>query len=276
MTPEIENPKKLSIFIGILVIVIILVIALVLALKGSATMLVTIKWIIIGLIILGIVGLLIFAMFWLFSKQPSDTIYLNKMRYLQACKINSSPYPQDLYFKGFGEWDFKKIGRIIGVAQSVILKTNLDKPILNEDGKTQKWLIDGSGNKIKPLFEQEELIEDVIAFKRGFFSSPEMVRVLRNERSSLNSDKVFLNAMSFSPELFGFFYLPSRFRDKEIIDRVIADEIHRATLQHILKEEQNIVDDSIAISPRHQKEMERNRLQVVQQAVTPQTTTTTV
>ena len=274
MTPEIENPKKLSVFIGILIIVVILVIALVLALRGSATLLITVKWIIIGLIIAGIVGLLIFAMFWLFSKQPNDAIYLNKMRYLQACKINSSPYPQDLYFKGHGEWDFKKIGRIIGVAQSVIIKTNLDQPILNEDG-TQKYLIDGNGNKIKPLFQQEELIEDVIAFKRGLLSSPEMVRVLRTERSSLNSDKVFLNAMSFTPMIFGFFYLPSRYRDKEIIDRVVADEVHRATLQHILKEEQNIVDDSIAISPRHQKEMEKNRLQVVQQSVVPAQTQTT-
>lgn len=270
--PSVENSKKMPIFWGI-VIIIVGIVGIVLWLFQGKTggFWVFIKWFLVAIIVLGVLGLIVYAIFWLFSKQPSDAIFLNVQRYIKACNMNKPTFPQFLYFKGSGEWEFKKIGKIIGVCQSKILKTNTEKPLKDKEGIVIKdKTLMGYDKTNKPIYkeviryEQEELTEDVIAFKRGGFLAPvELVRVLKHERTSLNSDKVFLNAMAFTPELYGFYYLPNRFRNKELIDRVVGDEIHRATIQHILKEEQNIVDDAIAISPRHQKEMEKTKFQVI-------------
>ena len=60
----------------------------------------------------------------------------------------------------------------------------------------------------------------------------------------------------------GFFFLPDRWKDTTI-KRDLVDEVHEVTLQEIMKEEVNLVNDAIAISPRHQKELERTNMQAL-------------
>jgi len=217
----------------------------------------------IVLTILTILFLIVYAVVWLFKVLPVDAVHVNKERIIKACKANAPPTPIKLYFKGDEEWEYKLIGFITGVcriAHRAIIR-DLDK-----DGNPQYVPNPLDPGKKVVKTKVAEFNEDCLSFRKtlGFLSSlfgkETIVRVLRSERTSLNADRVFLKAMSFTPEKFGFFFLPNRWRDQEL-RKILASEVHDVTLQEILKQEVNIVDDAIAISPRHQKELEKTNMQ---------------
>jgi hypothetical protein len=231
-----ENPKRFPIFFAIIAVIVLLIVFLMWIFKGRTGWWAFAKWVLIALAVALVVFLIVLAVWWLFKKMPTDAIFMNKQRVIKACQLNPPAGLQMLYFKGSEEWEYKLIGKVLGVCQ---IKNYKDE------------------------------LEDCIAFKRGisglasFFSPVEVVRVLRAERTSLNADRIFLKAMAFTPELFGFYYLPVRFRDTQTIDAEIATEIHRYTLQDLLKEEINIVEDTLAISPQHQKNLQQTQFQTL-------------
>lgn len=238
-----ENSTKMPLFIGLIALIFILISAVVWYFFRGVGVLKMIMYLTIFCFIATIIFLIVYAVFWLFMKHPIDAVHVNKERIIQSAKANAPATTKMLYFKGNDEWEYKFIGYITGVCQ-ISRRTN-NNGIIKED------------------------IEDCICFVKnlGFFSRlfghDEVVRVLKQERSSLNSDKVFLNAMSFAPEKFGFYFLPNRWRDENVRTQV-SREVHDVTLQEVLKEEVNIVNDAIAISPRHQKELEKSNMQQIQ------------
>jgi len=265
---ETENSNKMPYFIGIISIVIILIGALVWYFTRGQGLLKFILILLLVLFIASIIFLIVYAVFWLFYPHPVDAVHVNKERILKSCKANAPETQKQLFFKGSDEWEYKFIGYITGVCQIARWR---DAPKV--DDKTGKPLFVEKNGVIVPVVEKVKDVEDCISFRRslGFFSSlfskDEIVRVLKNERSSLNSDRVFLKAMSFAPEKFGFYFLPNRWRDEPLRTQV-AREVKDVTLQEVLKEEVNIVQDAIAISPRHQKELEKSNMQQIAGATT--------
>lgn len=236
MPIENNNPKRFPIFFLIIAFIVGVIALILWFFKGKSGWFVFFKWFLVAIIVATIIFLIVLAVWWLFRKLPTDAIYMNKQRIIKACMLNPPVGMQLLYFKGTEEWEYKLIGQVIGVCQ-----------IKNYKGET----------------------EDCIAFKRGkggilsLFQTTEVVRVTRDERTSLNADRIFLKSMAFTPELFGFYYISNRFRDTKKIDKQISEEIHRYTLQNVLKEEITIVDDAIAVSPEHQKELQKTQFQAI-------------
>lgn len=246
---ETENPTKMKFFFLIIFLAVAIAFGLTWYFFGGQGILKFILYFTIVLFVLAIIFLIIYAIVWLFSTHRVDTIHVNKQRVLKACLANPPESDSTLWFKGSEEWEYKQIGFITGVCM-ILHKVK---------GKDQKEM------------EQQEY---AISFKKSkgiiakIFGKHEIVRVLRHERTSLNSDKVFLKAMSFAPEKFGFFFLPNRFRESEV-KKILASEVRDVTLQEILKEEVNIANEAIAISPRHQKELEKTNMQSIKSGAAP-------
>jgi len=261
-----ENPARMKFFVLIVVFILILAFSLCWYFFGGVGMLKFILYFMIVVAILTILFLVVYAVFWLFKILPIDAVHVNKERILKACKANMPPTPIQLFFKGNEEWEYKLIGFITGVCR-IAHRVRVND--LDAEGKTQKLVDPNDKNKFLIKTKIVEFDEDCLSFRKslGFFSrlfgKDTVVRVLRSERTSLNADKVFLKSMSFTPEKFGFFFLPNRWRD-ETLRKTLASEVHDVTLQEILKQEVNIVDDAIAISPRHQKELEKTNMQQLQ------------
>lgn len=238
--------KKEIIVLGLVFFLINMLLGVIIWLfKGTQTFLKFLMFWTIGMCVIGILALIIVTVLWLFKPKRIDGIELNKEKIIKAGKLNAPTFRQELYFKGSEEWEYKRIGFIEGLCRV--------KSIIGRESKKSK-----------------EVEEDCILFKKsdGLFSfllPMQIVRVKRNERTSLNADKVFLKAMSFTPEVFGFLFLPNRFREEEYaeVEKIATGEIRRYSLQEVLKEEINIIQDAIAISPRHQKELEKQNMQTV-------------
>ena len=81
--------------------------------------------------------------------------------------------------------------------------------------------------------------------------------------TNLSGDNIYMNGMTFAPELYGLFFLSHHWQDRNIIDETIKDTVHRYTLQEVLKDTASIVDDAIAASPRHQKEQQKQNVQQI-------------
>jgi len=259
------DDNKFKIWIGIVVAVIIcLIFGFAYYFNRGRGVYAVFKYMMIGIGVAILLGLIVYLVYLLFKKRQVDGIQLNFDKCLRACKSAKPPHKQTLFFKGSEEWEYRRVGLITGLAQTTRYIKDGVEIIKNKKGKEVK----------RQKYKVEK--EDMISFKKitlpflSWFENDKIVRVTRNERSSLNADRVFLNAMAFSPELFGFLYLPSRYRDLSRTDDIAVSEIRRNTLQEFLKEEINLVNEAIAISPAHQKKLENNNTQMVQSIPTGQ------
>lgn len=258
---ETENSSKMPIFFGIIFVIFILIGVLTWYFTGSKGLLSFLLYFMITLVIVFIIFLIIFAVWWLFSKQRMDTIHVNKQRILKACIANPPATSSTLWFRGNHEWESKLIGYITGVCRLVFKKEVTEK---DDDGN------DIMGDDGKPLKVLKDHFEDAISFRKSLgivasiIGGDSIVRVLPEERTNLNGDRVYLKGMAFAPEKFGFFFLSSRFKYDEVKAK-LTSEIRDVTLQEVLKEEVNIANDAIAISPAHQKALERSNMQTISQ-----------
>jgi len=246
---ETENSSKMPIFFGIIFIIFVLIGGLTWYFSGSKGFMSFLIYFMITLVIVFIIFLIIFAVWWLFSKQRMDTVHVNKQRVLKACLANPPATASTLWFRGNDEWEGKHLGYITGVCRLVFKKT-----------------VKGEGDKEKVVTHHE----DAISFRKSLgmiaslLGTDSIVRVLPEERTNLNGDRVYLKGMAFAPEKFGFFFLSSRFKYDEVKAK-LTSEIRDVTLQEVLKEEVNIANDAIAISPAHQKALEKSNMQTISQ-----------
>lgn len=244
---ETRNSSFIPIFIGIFFVIFLLVGGLTWWFAGSKGFLNFIIYFMITMVVVVILFLIILAVWWLFSKQRMDTVHVNKQRVLKACLANPPLTPSTLCFRGNDEWEGKALGFITGVC-----RLQFKKEVKKEDGT-------------KEILEH---FEDAISFRKslglvaGLLGNDSIVRVLPEERTNLNGDKVFLKGMAFAPEKFGFLFLSSRFKYDDVKAKLVC-EIRDVTLQEVLKEEVNIANDAIAISPAHQKALEKSNMQSI-------------
>ena len=249
---ETENASKMPILIVIVFLIFCVVGGLTWYLAGSKGFLSFLIYFMITMMIVFVIFLIILAVWWLMSKQRIDTVHVNKQRVLKACHANPPSTASTIWFRGNDEWESKCIGFVTGVCRLVFKKTI----------KTEV-----KGNMVDTV---ENHYEDAISFRKSkgvvasLLSSDSMVRVLPEERSNLNGDKIYLKGMAFAPEKYGFFFLSSRFQYDDPVNKLVA-EIRHVTLQEVLKEAVNIANDAIAISPAHQKALEKSNMQSINQ-----------
>lgn len=187
---------------------------------------------------------------------------------------NAPETKQLLYFRGDGSTELgsKKIGYILGISR-ILVEKSFNTFTKDKKGNT----IIKKDKKGKPITEIKVIPEDCIVYKRSltpilsWLEEKKIVRVLQHERSSLSGDVVYLYDGCFAPELYGFSYLSKRFLDTETIDQSVAKAIYRYQLQDNLKELKVITSESIAISPHHQKLLEKELSAPVQTIIKEKT-----
>lgn len=255
-----ETPNKK--FVPILIIIILLIFSLLFGViwlwKHKLGWVAV--WIHFGyaLIVVMVIGLIVGAVWWLFKTQRLDMIHVHKQRIVGACKMNKPSFKQTLMFRGNDELEGRVIGEVLGIAMTKSVPVELkDEQIadLKSKGVPDKEIIEFQ--KPKNLYW--------ISFKRSFINPVELFCGTKEDFTHLSGSIIYLNGMAFSPPLYDVYFLARRWQQTALIDETMTFAIRRYVLQEFLKEEKNIFDDVLAISPQHQKALEQSRMRTIQQ-----------
>lgn len=227
--------------------------------KGIAVMIK--NFLLLGLILLAI-GLVVAGVIWLFQTKKVDLVAVHKERIVKACRLNQVPYIQMLKMKSHGDdWAGRTIGNIVGMC--VIKHAPLQK--VSGDGEYEQKL-EVTQEKWKDLifvtFRPPGLINKL-------FNNTEVVGGTREDYSTLSGDTVFLNGMTFAPEIYNILFLSHHWEHRHIIDETITGNIYRYTLEQNLKELSTMMEDAIDASPRHKKAQEVSNIQNLPQGMVP-------
>ena len=277
-----ENPSKTPIFILIIVIIIGILFGLVWYFTRKKPFTTTLTYFFIGLIVLLLIGLIFTAIFWLFKKHRTDMIHINRQRIIEACRLFPPDKPQNLVMRGNTELESRYIGRVTGICRA------FTKPAIYKEADKDK----------KPIVIRPALPITFISFKKaggilsflstenifvGFGEAEYNLGIKETDKnnkviwktkrvkqtadySHLSGDTIYLMGMTFCPSQYGMYFLDKRYNDTNLIDESVKEMIYRYTLQELLKEEIEIVESAIAISPEHQKQMERSAVQEIKES----------
>jgi len=255
---ETENPRKLPVFWIIIGIIFVLIIALCVFLSFKLGFMKTMM-IFIGIVwFFAILGLIIWAVVWLFSKQRSDMIHIFKQRVLVACRLFRPPYVQEVWI--WGDSSNSIPSRRIGYSEGVCkIKT---KPTFEVSKEKQK---DGTIKEVKTITEQSQdlyllAFNDGAGFPFSLFRDTLIFLGKREDISDFDGSKVFLYGV-LAPEVYGCLTLARHWEHTGVIDEPIKETIYRYVIQDFLKEIKNITDDALGISPEHQKRLERSNME---------------
>lgn len=260
---ETPNKKFIPVFIGIGFFVLVLMFLIVWLWKkkqGWMAVWVTYGF---GLIIIFMIFLIVVAVWWLFKTQRLDMIHIHKQRIVGACKMNKPTFKQYLMFRGSEELEGRIIGEVLGIAMTKSVPVQLTPSQLA--GLKEKNIPE---DKIKEFIKPKVLYW--ITFKRSFMNPPEIFCGTREDFTHLAGSIIYLNGMAFAPPLYDVYFLAKRWQETELIDETITFSIRRYVLQEFLKEEKNIFDDVLAISPQHQKALEQSRMRGIHQDLSSQ------
>jgi hypothetical protein len=189
-------------------------------------------------------------------------LHIAKQRIIKACELHRLAYRQEFRSRGSAKDNisWSTLGYITGIC---IMKTNPKHKIIEEEDEM-------TGYKIK----KKEVIEEskdlfILSFNKGspfplsLFDDTQLFFGYSTDISNPSAGVVYANGI-LAPQIFGIFFLANHFEKTYMIDESIKDLIYRYMLQENLSEIKNIVDDAIAISPEHQKKIERSNLETFQ------------
>ena len=257
---ETENAKKMPIFWIFILIIFVLIIIMCVFLYFRLGLLKTML-IFIGLLwFFAIVGLIIWAVVWLLSKQRSDMIHIFKQRVNAACKLFRPPYVQEVWLWGDPKNSIpsRRIGYCSGVCK---IKTH---PVRRVDKSTNEYGV---------VIEDHVVVEEAkdlffVSFNEGksfpmsLFDEEKIFLGVREDISEFDGSKIFFYGV-LAPEIYGCFTLARHWERTNVVDEPIKETIYRYVIQDFLKEIKNITDDALAISPEHQKKLERSNMESI-------------
>jgi len=259
---ETENKRKMPIFyIGIFILLILwgVFCGLIWWKKNLQTAVIVF---LIGIFIVIFIAIAVFVFFWLFKKHRVDMIHVAKQRITASAELHKMPYKQEFRSRGSikDNISWSPIGVIKGIC---LMKTKEKYKMVEEIDPLTEYKI----KKKEKIEDSQDLM--IIAFNKGmpfplsifdetqlFFGYPEDV-------SNPSGIVVYANGI-LAPQVFGIFFLSKHFEKTYMIDESMKELIYRYVLQDNLSEIKNIVDDAIAISPEHQKHIERSNLETFQ------------
>ncbi len=220
--------KKVVIYILVAVVILSLVAYFLMGATAMGTLLKALKNLVIWVIVIGIA---FYAVWYFFIRKPKDDrVHLNAQRVIQSAQAFRTPFLRDLFISGDKNHPQVRMGKILGYTR-----------IINVKGEN----------------------EDVFVYKRsGFpmnlFEEFKAIRVRPEKHTKLIGD-VIIEAISVM-KYGGFLYINQDVADLQRIDQTIISEVKRTLMFDMLSDWKNVVDDAIAISPEHQKALEKKDL----------------
>jgi len=196
--------------------------------RGITSLLHTLKVWIIWMIV---IGLAVYGVWYFFiRKEKDDRVHLNAKKVIESALQYKTPFLRDLYLSGDKNHPQVRLGKIHGYTR-----------IINAKGEQ----------------------EDVFVFKHNsfplsLFEEHKALRVNPDKHTSLIGD-VIVEAISVM-KYGGFYYINQDIADLQKIDQTIISEVKRTLMFDMLSDWKNVVDDALAISPEHQKELEKKDL----------------
>lgn len=229
--------------------------------SGAAGIATIIKNLLIWSLVLIAIGLIVAGVIWLFQTKKVDLVAVHKERVIKACRLNQVPYRQVLMMRSHGDdWASRILGNVVGMC---IIK---HAPLQEVTGEEYEQKLEVTQETWKDLifvtFRPPGLINKL-------FNNNEVVGGTREDFSTLSGDSVYLNGMTFAPEIYSILFLSHHWEHRHIIDETIKGNIYRYTLEQNLKELSTMMEDAIDASPKHKKAQEVSNIQNLPQGMVP-------
>ena len=211
------------------------------------------------LLVLSIIGIVFWAVWYLFiKKQKFDATYQNKKRLISAGRISKPESVNDIYLSGDRGHSRVRIGKIVGYCRIKVMKKIIDYD--QETGEPQYKIVDGKKYEKHTLVEEEQ---DVFIVERGgliskLFGEPMVIRVRPDEHDQLVGD-VSLNGFSLTP-ISEYYYLHQDYLDVRKTDYSILKEGERTISHEMMKDFKEITDKAIGLDSDHKKQIENKNL----------------
>lgn len=256
-----DSTKKIIIGISIVVVIFFLIIlgGVFLGIQGIGKILL---WTLGGLIFLGLIGLIIYVIYYIwFKKHKFDATYMNKKNLIAAGKLSKPANINDLYLSGDKGHSRVRVGKIIGYVRIQTIRKiteydeNTGQPKIIRDQKDPRLSYE------KTTIEKEE--QDVFTVQTSgwlmsFFSEPAVIRVKPEDHDDLIGD-VTLWGFSLIP-VSEYFYLNKEHIDVQKIDQSILMEGKRTIAFEMLKDFKEVTDKAIGLDSSHKKQIESKQL----------------
>lgn len=244
-----ENPNKIPIFVLIIAIILILVTMFVVWRFGTQGLLSVVKWVAIIAFFLIIIGLVIFAVIWLFKKHRVHLINVMKQSVIETCKINSMDYPQILKTKGGAVLGGgHTLGKILGYAVvkggvKKAFKDNEGGVISVSDSKDIIFIAFYNGGFIKRFLNGYEIFAGV--YPDDF-----------QENETFTGDIVNIEdeGRSLTPYLYGFSWCAKHWEKRHVIEETSKNIIYRKLIEYNFNDLRYIIEKAQMVDPKKEEE----------------------
>ena len=251
-----ENREKKGKGIMIIVFIAIAVLILLFYFMGIRGILKVVKWFLIIMIILAILGAVFyFVWYFFFKKQKYDVTYVNKQKYLDACHKGYTNNLKGLYLSGDKGHSRVYWGKITGYCRISVLTKSLKyddkgKPVMIKNEET------GQEEQDYDLHKEEQ---DVFSISHrgwllGLFEEQDVVRVSPESHDELVGD-VTLYGYSLIP-LSEYWYLNNDLLNVRRIDYAILKEAQRTVAFEQQRDFKELLDKAQGLDTGHQKKIE--------------------
>lgn len=253
-----DNPRKWGVFAAIIGAIVVLVLIFVSWQYGSQGFWNVVKWFFIILFFLALIGLIIFAIFWLFKRHKKQMVDIMRNSILSTCRINRNPYDQELWLFGSGVPmpNPKQIGKITGFSMIKSAVKKMKDPNTNillelEKPKDIIFISFNSGRFLDKILNNQNIFAGIYPDDFEFKDQNGDIKV-----ADLTASQVYINDGGFglSPQVFKMFWLQKHWKQAHIIEETSKETIHRFLVQDNLNEIAEIIHKAVAVQPKEDKD----------------------
>jgi len=252
-----ENKTKRPIAVFIIGLIIIIVFVIIWLQFGSRGIFTVFKWFILACFIIGFIGLIFYAVYWIFFKtHKKDAIHLLRQKIISACKSTPQTIKQELWFLGDDVRFMSKIGKIMGICRI-------------QSSETQKYEKNEELQKEIPKAFQESRIIYFIVINKGLisriFGDYDIIGLFEEDiyNKQLSYPRIYVLDSMFSYSLYEILWCSKHFRETWNIDLSMKDNIYRMSLQEILKNLPNLLDNAIDLDGKYKKDVSLTQGQIM-------------
>ncbi|RLG25221.1 hypothetical protein DRN76_03035 [Methanosarcinales archaeon] len=187
------------------------------------------------LLFCAIVGLVVYAVWFLFIKKHRvDVNYVNYKNILASSKVSKPPMLNELRLLGDKDHQSSSLGSIVGYCRIKNLETRKDEDVFT--------------------VQQSR-------FPMSMFTEPIVIRTRPTDHTSLIGD-VYLKGISIV-KVGSFYFLNTRMADVESIDKTLAAEAIRIIANENLAGMKTLIDLASGLDAEHKKLIESKNLMVL-------------
>jgi len=243
-----DNKTKRPIAVFLIGLILIIVFGLVWWKFGGQGILKVALFFAIGCFIVAFLGLIFYAIYWIFFKtHKKDAIHILKQKIIRACKSTPQTINQELWFLGDNIRFMSKIGNIVGICRV-------------QGSEVKKYTMDEKLKKEIPKAFQESKVIYFITIGKGFisklFGDYDVVGLFEEDiyHKQLSYPKIYVLDSMFSYSLYEVLWCSKHFREEWNIDLTMKDSIYRMTLQEVLKDLPNLLDNAMDLDSKYRKD----------------------